>query len=194
MIILASSSKIRQQLLRQAGVSFTTVVSPFDEEATKHQLRSLPAKSMAQTLALRKAQSVSANTPSDLVIAADQTLELKGQLFNKPRHYDEAHQHLKLLRGQQHTLHSAVVITKGNNIVFQNVTTAHMTMRNFSDEFLNSYLIPTDFNLLSSLGCYQIEAEGLQLFESIDGDYFTILGLPMLPLLACLRDIGELST
>jgi septum formation protein len=194
MIILASSSKIRQQLLRQAGVSFTTVVSPLDEEAAKRQLGPLPAKSLAQALALRKAQSISANTPSDLVIGADQTLELKDQLFNKPRHYEEARQHLKLLRGQQHALHSAIVITKGTDTVFQNVTTAQMTMRNFSDDFLDSYLSPTDTNLHTSLGCYRIEAEGLQLFESIDGDYFTILGLALLPLLTCLRDIGEIPT
>jgi septum formation protein len=194
MLILASTSKIRQHLLRQAGVTFTAIPAAHDEEKAKISLGPLSANSMARALAVAKATSVSVNDRHATVIGADQTLELNGQTLHKPNDYPEAREHLKRLRGQTHTLHSAVAVTKADKVLFDTTTTAHLTMRTFSDEFLNTYLKNLNPSLYQSLGCYQFESLGIQLFETVEGDTFTILGLPLLPLLAFLREIGELQT
>lgn len=194
MLILASTSTIRQQLLRQAGVTFIASQAPLDEETAKTALRPLPPKSMARALALAKAKSMSAVENQATVIGADQTLELNGELLHKPKDLKEARQHLKRLRGETHALHSAVAVTKADRVLFETATTAHLTMRRFSDEFLDTYLQNLEPHLYQSVGCYQYESLGIQLFEAVEGDSFTILGLPLLPLLAFLREIGELQT
>ena len=194
MIILASTSTTRQHMLHQAGLSFTAMAASLDEETEKANLGPRTAKSMARALALAKARSVSASHATAIVIGADQTLELAGQMFSKPKNPAEARQQLGLLKGKQHALHSAVAVTKADTIVFETTTTALLTMRNFSEGFLHSYLEKLGPDQCSSPGCYQVESLGIQLFERIEGDYFTILGLPLLPLLAFLRETGELQT
>lgn len=194
MIILASTSTTRQQMLRQAGINFTVMAASLDEETEKANLGPRTAKSMAQALALAKARSVSAAHASAIVIGADQTLECAGHMYSKPKNNTEARQQLSLLKGKQHALYSAVTVTKADSVIFQTTTTAQLTMRNFSDGFLNSYLEKLGPDQCGSPGCYHVESIGIQLFERIEGDYFTILGLPLLPLLAFLREIGELQT
>jgi septum formation protein len=194
MLILASTSTTRQQLLRQAGVAFTASPAPLDEEAAKHHLRELSPKSLASALALAKAKSLSASEIHATVIGADQTLELNGELLHKPKDDSEARQHLQRLRGNTHKLHSAVAVTKADQVLFETNTTSHLTMRNFSDKFLDTYLQNIEPYVYQSVGCYQYESRGIQLFQSIEGDSFSILGLPLLPLLAFLREIGELQT
>jgi septum formation protein len=194
MLILASTSPIRQHMLRQAGVTFTAMPAALDEEATKTSLGRLAPNPMAAALALAKAKSVSVLDFEAIVIGADQTLELSGHTLHKPKDYAEAHEHLTRLRGQTHTLHSAVSVTKGHDVLFETTTTAHLTMRVFSDGFLETYLQQIQPYLYQSVGCYQYESLGIQLFETVEGDSFSILGLPLLPLLAFLREIGELQT
>ena len=192
MIILASTSNIRQTLLKQAGIVFTAVAPSCDEDALKIKLGPINPKSLAQTLALAKAESVSVAHPTAIIIGSDQTLDLHGQTLNKPHDLEDARKQLEMLRGQTHTLHSAIAIKRGENILFQTVSSAHLTMRDFSDRFLSTYLDLAGPEIHFSLGGYQLEYRGVQLFDDIDGDYFSILGLPLLPLLAFLRKIGEL--
>jgi septum formation protein len=194
MLILASTSTTRQHILRQAGVPFIASPALLEEETAKTALGQLPPKSMAKALALAKAKSMSAVEIQATVIGADQTLELNGELLHKPKDRTEAREHLKRLRGQTHALHSAVAVTKANKVLFETTTTAHLSMRTFSDEFLDTYLQKVEPYLYQSVGCYQYESLGIQLFETVEGDSFTILGLPLLPLLAFLREIGELQT
>jgi septum formation protein len=194
MLILASTSATRKHMLRQAGVTFNAIPAPLDEDATKKSLGSLPPNLMATALALAKAKSMSAVNRQATVIGADQTLELSGSTFHKPKDYAEACEHLKGLRGKTHTLHSAVAVTKGDIVLFETTTTAHLTMRKFSDQFLDTYLQTLEPHVYKSVGCYQYESRGIQLFEAVAGDSFTIQGLPLLPLLAFLREIGELQT
>ncbi len=192
MIILASTSPIRQQLLSQAGIEFKALPAPFDEEQAKRESRHLSPRDLAATLALGKAQATSKQHMDALVIAADQTLEIDTATLHKPKSRDEAAQQLLLLRGQYHSLHSALAITKGNRVLYQTVSTARLKMRAFSDDFLQDYLAHTPPSAHASIGCYQLESLGIQLFDAIEGDYFTILGLPLLPLLAFLRETGEI--
>ncbi len=181
-------------MLRQAGVTFTSMPAPLDEEAAKDSIELLPSHLLAAALALAKAKSVSAVTSQATVIGADQTLELNGNTLHKPKDHAEAREHLKHLRGQTHALHSAVAVTKGDKVLFETTTTAHLAMRKFSDQFLDTYLQTLEPHVYKSVGCYQYESRGIQLFEAVQGDNFTILGLPLLPLLAFLREIGELLT
>jgi septum formation protein len=193
MIILASKSQTRQGLLKAAGVAFTVHTEIFDEEETKQSLTALSAPQLAMALAQRKAMATSSHHPEALVIGADQTLELNGKLLHKATDKSAAREHLKQLRGEFHTLHSAVVVTKGNEIKYQNMSQARLKMRRFSGAFLSDYLDAVSNTMWLSVGCYQIESLGIQLFEDIEGDHFTILGLPMLPLLAFLRKTGEIA-
>ncbi len=192
MIILASQSGIRQQLLRHAGVSFTTVPIDFDEDKEKQRLGPLPARQLAQALAIGKARAASIQNPQALVIGADQTLEFDGEILHKASSLAEAAQQLKLLRNRQHVLHSAISVTQGESVMFETCTEAALRMRNFSDTFLENYLRHNASAVMGSVGCYHIEAHGIQLFQHVEGDHFTVMGLPLLPLLAFLREIGEM--
>ncbi len=193
MIVLASKSASRAAILRGAGVAFETVGSGVDEDAVKAELQAKGARprEVAADLAERKALAVSA-ARAGLVVGADQTLELDGVLHDKVDTCAEARSRLAALRGRTHSLHSAVAAAEDGRIVWQRLESPSLTMRAFSDTWLDGYLARGGADLLGSVGCYLLEGEGVQLFEAIEGDYFAILGLPLLPLLAMLRGRGAI--
>ena len=192
-LILASSSKSRAEMLEAAGVAFI-VEPPGLDEATMRQAisgeGSLSPHDVAEVLARAKAEAVSDLAPKAYVIGADQTLALGNRRFSKPVNRDEASQQLHLLRGQTHVLHSALALVRDGAVLFEFTDTARLTMRDFSDRFLDDYLDMAGDAALSSVGGYQLEGIGIHLFEKVEGDYFTILGLPLLPLLAFMRQGG----
>jgi len=187
-LTLASKSAARTAVLRGAGLSFETADSRVDEDVTKQALlaRSASPREIAMALAQEKALAVASKRPG-LVIGADQTLEFEGGLYDKVATLEAARDRLKLLRGHPHHLHSAVVLARGEEVVWQETVTATLTMRDFSDAFLQAYLEEEGPAALGSVGCYRLEGLGVQLFSAIDGDYFTILGLPLMGLLDRLR-------
>lgn len=193
-VILASTSPIRQTVLKHAGVEFT-VRSPLTDEAQlKRTLGLAKPADMAMALAEAKARSIPGPKSLDLVVGADQVLELDGTVFDKPRDLAQARTQLSALRGKTHELHSALACARGGEIIWRCARTARLTMRSFSQAFLDSYLARMDVEAIRSVGAYQLEGEGIQLFEKVEGDYFSILGLPLLPLLALLRERGELAS
>ena len=193
-LILASKSTARRAVLEGAGVSFEPVGSGVDEDAAKVQLagRGATPRQVAEALAEDKALAVSVGRP-ELVIGADQTLEFQGQLYDKAETLEAARERLQTLRGKPHQLHSAVVAAQGGAVVWRETQSATLRMRDFSDAFLEAYLAAEGEAALGSVGCYRLEGMGLQLFAKIEGDYFTILGLPMLGLLDLLRRRGVLT-
>lgn len=193
-IILASKSAARRAVLDGAGVAHTVRVAGVDEDEAKTALLAKGASvaDIAQALAELKAIKVSHET-TDYVIGADQTLEFEGRLYDKAESLEEARQRLKTLRGKPHMLHAAVVVAKDGAIVWREMVTATLTMREFSDDFLEGYLAAEGEAALGSVGCYRLEGPGSQLFSSIEGDYFSILGLPLLGLLDFLRRRGVLA-
>jgi septum formation protein len=193
-VILASTSRSRRALLLGAGVDFTARSPGVDEDEAKAGLLAEGAgpRRVAEVLAGLKAMAVSERLDG-LVIGADQTLDLDGELVDKARDLDEARARLRSMRGKRHHLHSAVVVAAAGRPVWETVETATLHVRDFSDAFLDTYLAHAGEQLLDSVGCYQLEGLGVQLFERIEGDYFTILGLPMLGLLDFLRREGALS-
>jgi len=192
-LILASTSSARRAVLEGAGVPFEAVRSGVDEDATKAALLAGGAgpKAIAEALAAEKALAVS-TARAGLVIGADQTLELDGRLYDKVETPAAARARLAELRGRVHLLHSAVAIAEDGRTVWAETVTATLAMRVFSDAFLNDYLAREGDAALGSVGCYRLEGMGVQLFEAIDGDYFTILGLPLMGLLELLRARGVL--
>lgn len=193
-IVLASGSKARAQVLAAAGVTFEVAVAGVDEGAVKAGLlaQGNGPREVAEVLAELKAIKVSRHRPGALVIGADQTLDLAGALFDKAETMAEARERLQHLRGKTHKLHSAVVVALDGVAIWREVPAARLTMRPFTDAFLDAYLARADESLLGSVGCYRLEDEGVQLFSRIDGDYFTILGLPLMGLLDLLRRYGAL--
>lgn len=185
-LLLASGSQIRADLLRGAGLPFDICVSPVDEDEAKKRLSKDPT-ALAAALGELKARAVSEETKGVLVIGADQVLSCDGRNFDKPRSMDEARKNLLFMRGKTHTLHSGIALALDGEIVWSHTELAHLTMRDFSDKFLDHYLRLAGEKIMKSVGCYQLESVGIQLFEKIEGTYFTILGLPLLPLLAELR-------
>ena len=190
-LILASTSASRRAILDAAGVAFRAIAPDVDEDAAKAALLAAGAGPLdvAAELASLKAIAVS-RLLSGLVIGADQTLELDGALFDKPRDLAEARRTLEALRGRAHRLHSAVAVASGGEVLWSEVVTARLTMWPFSDAFLDRYLADQGDAVLSSVGAYLIEGRGIQLFEKIEGDHFAILGLPLLPLLNYLRAVA----
>jgi septum formation protein len=190
-VILASKSAARTAVLKGAGVAFETAVSGVDEDAVKTAIlaEGQGAKAIAEALAELKAQKISQSRPG-LVIGADQTLEFDGRLYDKAETVEEARDRLKLLRGKPHQLHSAVVVAKDGAPIWRDMVSCTLTMRDFSDDFLEDYLVREGEAALGSVGCYRLESLGAQLFVKIEGDYFAILGLPLLGLLDLLRNHG----
>ena len=193
-LILASKSTARRAVLAGAGVPFEAEASGVDEDAAKARLLAAGAdpRAVAEALAEEKAVAVSRNR-AELVLGADQTLELDGRLYDKAETIDEARDRLKALRGRPHRLHSAMVVAEGGAVVWRETVTATLTMRDFSDAFLEAYLAAEGEHALGSVGCYRLEGSGVQLFADIEGDYFTILGLPLMGLLDLLRRRGVLT-
>jgi septum formation protein len=194
-IVLASKSRSRAAVLAGAVVAFETEDSEVDEGALKAGLLADGAspRAVAERLGEAKALAVSARRPGDLVIGADQTLDLAGALYDKPADLAEARRHLLAMRGRVHALHGGIVAVEGGEVVWRTTETSRLWMRDFSDAFLDGYLARGGEALLASVGAYQLEGEGAQLFERIEGDYFAILGLPLLPLLAFLRERGAIA-
>ena len=195
MIVLASTSAVRRKLLTDAGVAFEAVAPGVDEGAAKASLlaEGLGPREVADALAELKSVRVSARRP-ELVVGSDSTLELDGELLDKAATPAEAREHLLRLRGRVHQLHSAVVVGQAGAPIWREVKTARMTVRPFSDAFLDLYLAQAGEALTASVGAYWYEALGVQLFERVEGDHFAVLGLPMLGLLDLLRRHGELPS
>ena len=197
-VILASGSRTRRAVLEAAGLEFEVVPSGVDERAIREALLAddgpIDPADLAEMLARAKAEEVSRRNPDALVIGADQVLALEGEVLVKAADFDAAREILLRLRGRTHQLHSAVAFAEHGDATWTFVDTAHMTMRRFSIEFLGHYLARVGALALDSVGAYQIEGLGIQLFERIDGDYFTILGVPLPPLLAELRSRGIVAT
>jgi septum formation protein len=194
-LLLASKSTARRAMLAAAGVPFEPVDAELDEEAAKGGLwgAGFDARGVAEELAQLKAISVSTYAP-DLILAADQTLERDdGTLLSKPASRDEAWGQLVSLRGSTHCLHSAAVIAERGEAVWWACETVALTMRPFSDDFLRAYLDREWEHVRWNVGGYRIEGPGVQLFERVEGSHFAILGLPLLPLLAYLRERGLLE-
>jgi len=191
-LVLASGSAARKALLEAAGLTFDVVPAQIDEAAIRtailEETMGAEASDIASVLAAEKARAVSELHREALVIGADQVLVLGGKIFSKAETMLEAREHLTMLRGRTHDLVSAVALARDGVVHWQTLAVAGMTVRDFSDEFLGAYLERMGDRALASVGCYELEGTGVQLFERIEGDYFTILGIPMLPLLQRLRD------
>jgi septum formation protein len=194
-IVLASSSPFRKTLLANAGVSFAAVKPDIDERAAEAPLKEsgVTPEDVALVLATAKAAEVSQRNPQALVIGSDQTLSLGDQVFHKPADMEGARRHLLGLSGKMHQLNSAVVLVREGETLWSHVAVARLTMRALEPAFIGRYLARVGDKALSSVGAYQIEGEGIQLFDKIEGDYFTIVGLPLLPLLAALRELRAID-
>jgi len=191
-LILASTSPTRRRVLENAGLTFETASPGVDEEEIKLSLKTSGATGaqIAETLAELKANRISGKIPEALVIGADQILSCNGVLFDKPPDMDHARAQLQALRGRPHELLTAICVAKAGGRVWHHNAVARLTMRPFSDAFLDDYLARAGEDVLGSVGVYRLEGLGSQLFSRIDGDFFTILGLPLLPLLGFLRENG----
>ena len=192
-LVLASKSAARRAVVEAAGIPVEIVPADIDERGIEAASGQATPGDVAGLLAREKARAVSAAMPGRLVVGADQTLAIGTTRFSKPADRDAARLQLKMLRGRSHELYSAAALAANGKVVFQAILVATMTMRAFSDEALDRYLDDVGPAVMSSVGAYQVEGIGIQLFEKIDGDHFTILGLPLLPLLAALRDAGALA-
>ncbi|GAA4253902.1 septum formation protein Maf [Azospirillum formosense] len=194
-VVLASGSRTRAEMLERAGVRVTLAPAAVDEEEIKLAARAegAPVEDVAEALAELKAQRVTRKHPGALVIGADQMLECEGRWFDKPADRDAARAQLQDLRGKTHRLVSCAVVSRDGERLWHHVDRARLTMRPFSDAFLDSYLNAAGDDVLGSVGAYHLEGLGAQLFHRVDGDFFTILGLPLLPLLGFLRVHGVIA-
>lgn len=192
MLILASSSVTRKALLDKAGLRFDAIAAAIDERRIENAAIEAGAdgRDLALLLARSKAEAVSALHPDDLVIGADQTLALGLELLHKPETRAAAIAQLDHLRGKTHRLHAAVTLVQDGNLLWSDVQTAELTMRDFSSQERDKVLDLEGDTILASVGSYRLEGPSIRLFETVSGDYFTILGLPLLPLLSALRDIA----
>ncbi|WP_176036522.1 Maf-like protein [Brucella tritici] len=188
-LVLASKSHFRSALLKNAGIEFSTASADIDERAVEAPLYETGAtpEEVAQVLAEAKALDVSEKNPGAVVIGCDQTLSLGDEIFHKPADMEAARRQLLKFSGKTHQLNSAVVLVRDGKTLWRHVSIARMTMRDLDPGFVGRYLGRVGDVALSSVGAYQVEGPGIQLFEKIEGDYFTIVGLPLLPLLAELR-------
>lgn len=192
LLVLASGSRTRAAMLEQAGVSAVLDKPLIDEDEVKAAGRAegVPAEAVAEALAELKAQRITRRHPGALVVGADQMLECEGRWFDKPADRAAARAQLLDLRGKTHRLVSCAVVVRDGERIWHKVDSARLTMRNFSESFLDDYLDRVGDDVLHSVGAYQLEGLGAQLFQRVEGDFFTILGLPLLPLLGFLRVHG----
>ena len=190
-LVLASASASRAALLRGAGFEFARIPADLDEDAIKDDglARGLNPKAVAIQLAEAKALHVSARHPG-MVIGGDQVLQLDRDLISKSKTMDEARDLLRRMSGKIHYLHAGMALAENGQLLWSNAETAEMSVRPLSEDFIDGYLNRAGDQILSSVGCYQLESDGVHLFDTIRGDYFTVLGLPLLPLLARLRHYG----
>jgi septum formation protein len=186
-LILASQSRARQVLLANAGISFKSIPADIDERAVQQKSGLSAPADVAAVLAREKALWVSSHQPGSFVIGADQTLAMGNRLFSKPAGRAQAAEQIRALAGRSHELHSAVAVACDGAILFETVTIARMTMRTLGEAEIAAYLDEAGAAVTSSVGAYQLEGVGVHLFDRIEGDHFTILGLPLLPLLAFMR-------
>jgi septum formation protein len=195
-VLLASTSPTRLRLLVEAGVTVQVVSPDVDERPVKTRLAGNRAKAetVATELAGLKALAISKQHPDALCIGADQVLDCDGKMFDKPVGLDGARRQLKDLRGKRHKLISAVAVAIGGEITWTHAESATLSMRVFSDTFLDAYLALAGETVMGSVGAYQLEALGAQLFTKVEGDFFTVLGLPLLPLLDQLRRAGAIPS
>jgi septum formation protein len=194
-IVLASGSPFRRKMLEDAGLVFEAEKPEIDERAVEAAVEGsgVTPEDLALILAEAKALDISQNRPGALVIGTDQTLSLGDEVLHKPRDMEEARRRLLALSGKIHQLNSAVVLMRDGDVIWSHVGVARLTMRDLEPGFVGRHLSRVGDKALSSVGAYQIEGEGIQLFEKIDGDHFTIVGMPLLPLLAKLRELGALD-
>lgn len=193
-LILASKSAARRAMLTDAGVIFSVQVADVDEDAVKTMHDPADPVGLAVELARIKALAVSRQNPDAWVLGADQTLAFEGGLVSKAGSLTEARNRLSAMRGRPHHLHSGAALAWNGQIVWSDVDTAAMRVRDFSDTFLDAYLAAEGEALLACVGSYRLEGMGSQLFEAVEGDYFTVLGLPLWPVLAELRRVGVLQS
>jgi septum formation protein len=189
-LVLASKSDVRGKMLAAVGLRFEIRPAQIDERAVEAEGGITDAAAVARLLARAKASAVARSLPGRLVLGADQTLARGSRRFSKPVNRAAAAEQLRSLRGRTHELHSALTLVRDGAVLFDYVDTARLTMRNISDRFLENYLDMAGAAALASVGGYQLEGIGIHLFERVDGDYFTVLGLPLLPLLNFLRQNG----
>lgn len=191
-LILASASASRRMLMRNAGLTFSSVPADIDERAIDTGLEANGAapETIALELAKAKAIAVSLSHPDAFVIGSDQTMSLGNRIYHKAKDMEEAHANLLSLSGKTHLLNCGVALAKSGTVLWETVSIARMNVRELSADYVSRYLERAGSPVLSSVGAYQLEGEGIQLFSSIEGDYFTILGLPLLPLLTKMRALG----
>ena len=193
-LVLASKSAVRRAILCAAGLPVEVRPADIDERSIEQDSVASGAVEVAALLAREKARTIAARMPARTVLGADQTLALGERRFSKPPDRTAAREQLKALRGRTHLLHTAIALVREDSVLFEHRETARLTMRAFSDSFLENYLDAVGDAVTASVGGYQLEKAGIQLFERIEGDHFVILGLPLLPLLRYLRQAGWLAT
>jgi septum formation protein len=194
-LVIATASRSRRQLLENAGVTFEALATNVDEDAIKATAlaKGLSVEATALALAEAKARAAQKMHPNSLIIGADQMLALGSERFDKPTSMSATRSQLQTFRGKRHTLHSAVVLLGSEGKIWSHVEPAHIDMRDFSDTFLDGYLAEVGEDAMRSVGGYFMEGIGVQLFDRVDGDFFTVLGLPLTPLLGALREAGVLD-
>lgn len=192
-LVLASSSPFRRMLMENAGLAFESRAAEIDERKIEAGLEGATPDQVALALAKAKAIDVSAHLAGALVIGSDQTMSLGSRVYHKPKTLAEAKENLLSLSGKTHRLNSAIAFVRDGEIAWEHVAHADLTVRDLSETFIDRYLSRVGEKVYGSVGAYQLEGEGIQLFSRIEGDYFTILGLPMLPLLEKLRELGAID-
>lgn len=195
-LILASKSPYRAKMMKDAGLIFESINAEIDERDIEKPLREsdMPPPDIAEVIAIAKAENISSKNMGSLVVGSDQVLAFEGEMLHKPEDMEAARRRLLLLSGKKHQLHSAVALTQNGKLLWSHVETTIIQFRKLSPQFVGRHLASVGDKALTSVGAYQIEGEGIQLIEKIEGDFFSIIGLPLLPLLAELRRREILET